>query len=354
MHRTTQVAIASLVLAAFAFLTPSIASAAQERWTIELSPVFFMDNTGDSGAPPLPGEIPFYCTAGPPTCPGGTPQTTQNLRLDYSIAYQINKRWSVSYAHTNFDISLGRISSIQPFSVLTGSLNDRIDAGTLNYAAGHGLNFSLAYTSHQRVEFTAQPSPLLGTRCFLNEEQCNDGTSNPQSINSNYYSIGGTYAFGPHTAYQPPMFKIGAQAFYYPRTPNAVACPGTPGNPTGAIPGYQPACNSNGINGYVGSGTTYPWSVTFFPLSDFAPNVIKPGTIPFIGYEDANVWFHAENTPETFNQVVAGLVQVLPHGLSLSYTYVKLNGRLSSDTVPTPDSIRSAVSIFKLTYDLHF
>ena len=154
-----------------------------------------------------------------------------------------------------------------------------------------------------------------------------------------------TYAFGPHTAYQPPMFKIGANMFYYAR-PAAGNC----SNPAIA----QPACNSNGINGYVGSGATFPWSVTFFPFSDFKPTQIRPGTIPFIGYEDANVWFHAENTPETFNQVVAGLVQILPHGLSLSYTYVKLNGRPSSDTIPPPDTIRSAVSILKLTYDLHF
>jgi hypothetical protein len=345
MHRTTQVAIASLVLAAFALLTPSIASAAQQRFTLEVSPVFFQDNTGDSGANPPPGTIPFYCSSGQPQCPNGNPQTTSNLRLDYSLSYQINKRFSISYSHTNFDISLGRILTIAPFSVLTGSLNDRIDAGTLTYAAGHGLVLQAAYTSHQRVEFTAQPSPLLGSPCYLNEEACNDGSSNPQSIDSKYWSVGGTYAFGPHTAYQPPMFKIGANMFYYAR-PAAGNC----SNPAIA----QPACNTNGINGYVGSGATFPWSVTFFPLSDFKPSQIRPGTIPFIGYEDANVWFHAENTPETFNQVVAGLVQILPHGLSLSYTYVKLNGRPSSDTIPPPDTIRSAVSILKLTYDLHF
>lgn len=348
MHRTAQVAIASLVLAALTFLTSATAQAAQQRWTVEIAPVFFQDNTGDSSAPPPPGTIPLYCTAGQPTCPNGNPQTTSNLRLDYSISYQINKRWSASYAHSTFDFSLGRITSIPTgfipgtnFSVLTGSIDDRTDQGTLTYAAGHGLTLDAYYASHQRVSLNAINA--FGP-CYFNQEQCIGNTSNPQSINSNYWGVGGTYAFGPHTAYQPPMFKLGFDINYYPR-PAAGNC-GT------AI--AQPACGSNGILGYVGSGATYPWSITWFPLSDLKPTQFRPGTIPFIGYQDASVWFHAENTPETYNVVDAGVVQILPHGLSLSYTYFKLNGRPSSDTVPPPDTIRSATSILKLTYDLHF
>ncbi|HTC31329.1 MAG TPA: hypothetical protein VK702_11435 [Candidatus Acidoferrum sp.] len=348
MHRTAKVAIASLVLAAFALLTPMVASADQ-RFTLEIAPVFFQDNTGDSSVPPLgPNYTPLYCTAGQPTCPNGNPQTTSNLRLDYGLTYQINKRFSLNYSHSNFDFSLGRISSIptglpagfpQNFSVLTGSIDDRIDTGTLNYAAGHGLTFDAYYTSHQRIVVTALNA--YGP-CMLNSEECVGGTSNPSSINAVFWGVGGAYTFGPHTAYEPPMFKATFDINYYPRPAN--------GNCGTAL--AQPACNSNGINGYVGSGAVYPWSLTMFPFS--AVHLLQPGTIPFIGYSDSPIWFHAENSPEAFNNVVAGIVQVLPHGLSLSYTYLKLNGRLSSDTVPPPDSIRSATSLLKLTYDLHF
>jgi hypothetical protein len=348
MHRTAKVAIASLVLAALALLNPAIASADQ-RFTLEIAPVYFLDNTGDSSVPPLgPNYTPLYCTAGQPTCPNGLPQTTSNFRLDYGLTYQINKRFSLNYSHSNFDFSLGRISSIgtglpagfpQNFSVLTGSIDDRIDTGTLNYAAGHGLTFDAYYTSHQRIVVTALNA--YGP-CMLNSEQCVGGTSNPSSINAVFWGVGGAYTFGPHTAYEPPMFKATFDINYYPRPAN--------GNCTGTNP--QPACNQNGINGYVGSGAVYPWSLTMFPFS--AVHLLQPGTIPFIGYSDSPIWFHAENSPEAFNNVVAGIVQILPHGLSLSYTYLKLNGRYSSDTVPPPDSIRSATSLLKLTYDLHF
>jgi hypothetical protein len=344
MNRTAQVAIASFALAALVFLTTAYASADQ-RFTLEVSPVFFQDNTGDSAAPPPPGTIPLYCTGGQPGCPNGNPQTTSNLRLDYGLTYQINRRWSVNYAHANLDFSIGRILTITPLSVLSGSINDRIDTGTINYAAGHGLTLSGGYSSHQRVDIAAVPAPGFGN-CYLNQEACIGATSNPSSINANDWFVTGAYTFGPHTAYQPPMFKLSASINYWPRVAN--------GNCTGANP--QPACGTGGFSPttYVGSGETYPWSFTWFPLSDFAPNVIRPGTIPFVGYEAANTWFHAENTPETFNVINAGLVQVLPHGLSLSYVYLKFNGRPSSDTVPPPDTIRFAVSIFKLTYDLHF
>ncbi|MGA7572037.1 MAG: hypothetical protein WCC70_11505 [Candidatus Aquilonibacter sp.] len=339
MNRTTQVAMASLVLAALAFLTPSVASAAQ-KWDLNITPVYFLDNTGDSGAPPPPGTIPFYCPNGGPACPAGSPIRTQNLRLDYSLTYFLTPRWNLQYAHSNFDFSLGRILSITPLSILTGSINDRTDKGSLNYAAGHGLSLSAYYSSTQRVQIEATSG--LGSPCYFNSEQCIGNTSNPASINSNLWGLGAAYTFGPHVAYQPPMFKVGFDINYYPRPAS--------GNCASANP--QPACGSGGINGYVGSGAVYPWSITVFPFSDL--HLLKPGTIPFFGYSDSSVWFHAENTPETYNVVDAGLVQILPHGLSLSYTYFKLNGRQSSDTIPPPDTIRSATSIFKLSYDLHF
>jgi hypothetical protein len=202
MHRTAKVAIASLALAALALLTPAIASADQ-RFTLEIAPVYFLDNTGDSSVPPLgPNYIPAYCTAGQPTCPNGLPQTTSNFRLDYGLTYQINKRFSFNYSHSNFDFSLGRISSIPTglgpnLSVLTGSIQDRIDTFTLNYAAGHGLTFDGYYTSHQRISINAIPG--AGT-CFLNQEQCIGNTSNPSSINATFWGVGAAYAHGIRAA----------------------------------------------------------------------------------------------------------------------------------------------------------
>jgi len=345
MRRPYQIALASFMLAAFTFLSTSVASAA-DHWDLDIAPVYFADTTGDSQSPPPAGSIPFYCS-GLQTC-SGTPKTTMNFRLNYGLTYSFNRKWSLAYTHDNFDFSLGRILTLAPgTSLISGSVNDRTDKIALNYAYGHGLTLTAYYASHQRSNIEATfPQFLLPpgapAQCFFNSEQCPGNTSNPSSINSNLWALQGSYVFGPHLRYEPPMFKVSAEMDYYPR-PNNANCLGT--NP-------EPACNSNGIPGYRGSGVTFPYSLTFFPFSD--TKFLPPGTIPFLGYENVQAWFHAENSPEAYNATIVGLVQILPHGLTFSYTYFKLQGRKSSDTIPPPDVVRSVVSIVKLSYGIKF
>jgi hypothetical protein len=347
MRRAIHVAIAGLMVASLLLSTTLVAAAANTKWELDIAPIYFLDATGDSSAPPPPGTFPIYCS-GQPGC-AGTPHTTDNLRLDYDLVYHFSPRWNFHYAHTNFDFSLGRIVTLAPgTSLLSGSINDREDKLSLNYLAGHGLSLSGWYDSHERTNIEA--TSLTGG-CFFNSVACPGGGSNPSSINSNSWGVGGTYAFGPHQRFQPPMFSAAFNINYFPRTSNPVPCPGQPGNPVGAIPGYQPACGSGGIPGYVGSGVVYGYGLTMFP---FADTHIPPGSIPFIGYESLPVWFHAENTPEVYNVMDGGIIQVLPHNLTLSATYFKLQGRYSSDTIPPPDVIRSATFLFKINYALTF
>jgi len=337
MRRAIHVAIAGLMVASLLLSTPLAAAAANAKWEVDIAPIYFLDDTGDSSAPP--GNLfPIYCS-GQAAC-AGTPHTTANLRLDYDLIYHFSQRWNFHYAHTNFDFSLGRIVTLAPgTSLLSGSVNDREDKLSLNYLAGHGLSLSGWYDSHQRTNIEA--TGLTGG-CFFNSVACPGGGSNPSSINSNSWGVGGTYAFGPHATYQPPMFSAAFNINYFPR-PAAGNCT----DPAIA----QPACYSGGINGYVGSGVVYGYGLTMFP---FADTKIPPGSIPFIGYSSLPVWFHAENTPEVYNVIDGGIIQVLPHGLTASATYFKLQGRYSSDTIPPPDVVRSVTFLFKLNYALTF
>jgi len=348
MRRMYQIAVAGLVLASFALMSTPAAMAAG-NWELTVSPVYFLDTTGDSTTNPPPGYIPLQCPnnsqfggtplAGLSQCQG-TPGKTSNLRLDYGLTYTFNKKWNVNYSHSNFDFSLGRIYSLAPgTSLLSGSVNDRTDQFTVNYNYGHGIALDAYYYSHQRISINGVSNPQGA--CFFNSEQCPGNISNPASINANAYGVGGTYSFGPHLPYEPPMFKLGLDAQYVPR----------PGNGNCGTATAQPACGSNGINGYVGSGWIIPYSITWFPLSTAH---LPPGLIPFIGYQSLPVWFHAENSPEVYNVTDLGLIQILPHGFELSYVYFKLQGRTSSDTIPPPDVVRSVTSIFKLTYNLKF
>jgi len=348
MRRVFLLAIASLMVGSL--LLAAIPAKAANQIEVDVSPIYFLDGTGDSAAPPLGGYVPINCS-GQASC-AGTPNTTNNWRIDYGLTYHINRRWTFAYTHSNFDFSLGRIVTLGEinakgqclvgltcFSLLSGSVNDRTDKLAFNYAAGHGLTLSAYYSSHERTNIEA--TSLTGS-CFFNSVACPGGGSNPQSINSNSWSLGGTYAFGPHDKYQPPMFNLSANANYFPR-PAGGNCT------TPAI--AEPACNSNGIPGYVGSGVVYGYGLTMFP---FVTMGIRPGTIPFVGYESLPVWFHAENSPEVYNVIDGGLVQILPHNLSASFTYFKLQGRLSSDTIPPPDVVRSVTFLFKLSYALKF
>lgn len=354
MRRAILVAAGALTLALGSLTAP--ASAAPEKWDLELTPVYFADGTGDSTAPPPPGTFAAYCPGYggipvPPACPG-TPRTTSNLRLDWGLTYHFSPKLNLAYTHDTLDFTLARITSIAPLSILTGDIDDRTDRIALNYAAGHGLALNAHWFSHERSEIAATASPLLqaasGSICYFNSEQCPGAKSNPASINSNAYGAGLAYSFGPHARFQPAMFRAAVDVDYYPRPTSQGAATCVAGGGPGS---NAPVCGSNGIPGYVGSQTTAPYSLTMYPL---ATAKIKPGLIPFVGYERVDVLFHAENTPESFNAVVFGVVKSLGHGLTLNYTYFKLNGCYCSDTVPPPDSIRSVTHILKLSYRLGF
>lgn len=335
-------AFASLILA---IASLSTAAYAEDKWDLTVSPVFFYNGSGDAGYGPPKGEIPLYCPNGSAQCPG-SPTLTNNLRFDYGIAYHFNRRWSIEYTHSNFDFSLGRITSIAPFSVLTGDIDDRTDQGKVTYLAGGGLSLDGYYFSHQRSNINAT-SAFGG--CYFNGISCPGNISNPANINSNAWGLGAAYAFGPHTRFEPPMFRVNVDAQYYPRpiarTAQNCIPPGFPG-------ANAPSCGSNGIPGYSSSQTTYPYELTMFPLANWA--WAPRGFLPFAAYERTIVLFHAENAPEMYNSTAWGFVQLLGHGLSFSYTNFKLNGCYCSDTVPPPDSIRSDTNIVKFTYDYKF
>lgn len=352
--RRIRVAVAGFVFA-IALSAPLAASAAGDRFILNISPVFFSDATGDSSAPPLHGYVPVNCpgyagqlgAAGPAPCPG-TPRTTSDLNLDYGLTYLINPKMNIAYSHSTFDFTLGRISvanGVAPGigeSIESGDVEDRTDQITFNYVAGHGLGLDLYWASHQRDNIAA--TSFTQTGCFFNAENCIGGGSNPSSIDSRYYGAGLSYAFGPHTRFEPPMFKVTVDANYYPRPSNPAAC---------GTAGAEAACNTNGVNGYRGSGVTFPYGITLFP---FSATHLTPGFIPFIGYNRLIAWFHPENVPETYNAVAYGFVKVLPHGLTLSYTNFRLN-QCYCYAIPglaPPDAIRSDVNIFKLSYDLRF
>jgi hypothetical protein len=353
--RRAHVVVGVLALALSALMT-TVASAAPEHWDVEITPVFFLDGTGDSSAPRPPGTVAAYCPGYggvpvPPDCPG-SPTTTRNVRLNYGVSYRFSPKLNIAYTHEDLDFTLGRVTSIAPLSVLTGDVDDRTDRIAVNYAYGRGIALNAHWFSHERSGIAASASPLLqaatGSNCFFNSEQCPGARSNPASINSNAYGVGAAYSFGPHARFQPPMFKIAVDADYYPRPPSqsAGACI------AGGGPGSNaPVCGAEGVPGYVGSQTAFPYSLTAFPL---ATTRIKPGLVPFVAYERVEALFHAENTPEAYNAVAWGFVKSLGHGFTLNYTNFKLNGCYCSNTVPPPDSVRSDVSILKLTYRFGF
>jgi len=328
-----------------------VIASADQPVTIIIAPVYTLNGTGDANAVPPPG-LPLYCPNQVSTTCIGSPPLTSDLRLDYGLKWSIAKRWNLNYTHTNFDYSIGRVDSlpVAPIASLgfpgcppatcaleTGDINDLIDKVVLNYAVGHGIGLALHYSSEQRVFIAAYSNPPGS--CFLNSEKCPGGASNPASINGINWGFDVSYAFGPHARLSPPMFQVQASVDYWPRP-----SPGNCGAPTA-----QPACGTNGIAGYVGSGTTFPYSISMLPLSAM-PTV--RGFLPFLAYARDISWFHAENTPEVFNVVSYGFTQRLPYDLAFSYTNAHFNGCPCSDTVPPPDSLRFVMNIFKLSYEL--
>ena len=351
--RRTGLAIVGLLLT-LALVAP-LAAQADQKFTLTISPELFQDMTGDSTAGPVaPNYLYINC---PGFAPCAAPRTTFDTNLDYGLSYQFNKRWSIAYTHSAFDFSLGRISFAPDVtgipgtgeSLLTGDIQDRTDQGTITYNYGHGVTLDAYYASHQRIDVQGLCNNQEGCTAYALGVAPN-GTilSNPNSINANNWGGDINYSFGPHTPYAPPMFKITAGVQYWPR-PNAPNC-------LDATP--EPACNGQGQTGYRGSGATFPYGVTMFPISAFHGPL---GFIPFVGYQRLITWFHAENTAEVYNAVAFGFVQVLPHGLEFSYTNFKLNQCMCSDTLATTDpfgvtteGVRSDTNIYKLTYNLKF
>jgi hypothetical protein len=338
VRRTHRAAIASLALAVFACLTTIAASAQTKHWTIEVAPVYFLNLTGDASAP-QPGVA---------VNTNRQPVTTNNVRFDYGITYAFTPKLSLWYKHEDFDFALGRINGAgfgtpklgNNFSLLTGDIDDRIDTGGVTFVLPWDVPLSIYYQSHQRVNVAG---------LCLNQERCDIvngvGTvtlnaANPASINETLYGIGVTKDFGPVSRYEGALLTAGFDAQYVARLPalSGAAC-------TTAL---RPTCGSQGIAGYVGPGWQLPYSLTM------RPPLGNIGVIPFVGYQRADVWWRAENTPEAFNVVDWGLVRVLRPGLTISYTNLKFNGCYCSDVVDPPDSIRFQDSIVKLTYDLNF
>jgi hypothetical protein len=292
------------------------ADASNNPLTITVAPVWFLNTGSDATAHPPPGTIPLNSPL--------VPRTTDDVRLDFGANYQFNKKMSLSYAHANFNFSLGRILTIAPgTSLVTGDIADRIDTISFNYGFGHGLNGSVYYLSHQR-------SWVAGL--CLNQAFCPNAAgvneSNPASINMIAYGIGFKYAWGPVSPFTGPLLTFNADAQYVPR------------------PSSNPTANLNGLPAYVGTQTIFPYGVTMnVPIRNYW------GIIPFIDYQRNAVLFRGESSQELYNTVEWGAVKILRPDLTFALLESNWKGCVCSDTVPPPDNVRFSVMIAKLTYN---
>jgi hypothetical protein len=322
MRRNTTIAMACLAFAWSIMLTAGAARADGNSipLTITVTPIWFLNSGSDATAYPPPGTIPINA----PTIP----RTTDNVRVNYGLSYQFNKRMSLAYSHDNFDFSLGRILG-PGTSLLTGDLDDRIDTISFNYGFGHGLNGSVYYFSHQR-------SYVAGL--CLNQIDCPNAAgvneSNPNSINSNGYGVGFKYALGPVSKYTGPLLTFNGDAQYIPRPD------GNCSNPAIALPG----CGTDGIAGYKASQTIFPYGVTMnVPIRN------DLGVIPFIDYKREIVLWRAENSQEMYNVVEFGFVKIIRPDLTFALVESNWKECFCSSTVP-PDNVRFSDMIASLTY----
>lgn len=319
MKRSVTIALAALAFAWSLMLTAAGAMAGTSPITITITPVWFVGTTTDAQALPPPGTIPIY----QPT----QPRSTDDIRVNYGISYQLNKHSSLSYSHANVAFSLGRLLTLGPGTSLdSGDIIDRVDTISYNYGFGHGLSGSAYYLSHQRVDVAAG---ALNGGCLLNAEQCPGNQSNPESINMTAYGAGLKYAFGPVSRYTGPLLTLNGDAQYVNRPAN---------EPT---PGYS----LQGLPGYKGSGFIFPYGIT---MNVPVPNPY--GLIPFVDYKREIVWWRFENTPEMFNVVDFGLVKIIRPNLTLAVVDTHFNGCLCSNTVPPPDNINFSDIIMSLSY----
>ena len=337
MRRYLQRAMACLALAGSAAFTASPALAASNSpITIILQPTWTLNTTGDAQAPVQPNQL--IDGNGP------TSRVTNDINLNYGITYRLDKKSSLAYNHINSDFSLGRINiplgpaPLPGLGLWTGDIRDRIDVVSYNYGFGHGLNASVYYLSHQRMSVEG---------VCLNQEAC--GTtpgataSNPASINQTTYGVGFKYTTMRIKPIPIPLLTLGFDVQYVARNGNlsntCTAANAAAGTEFGG-------CNTNNINGYVGSGFMFPYTATL--------NVpILPrswGALPFIDYKRESVWWRSENTPEAFNVIDFGIIKPLAPNLTLSIVNTRFNGCLCSVTVPPPDNIRFTEVNTALTY----
>jgi hypothetical protein len=344
MRRYLTRAMACLALAGSAAFTASPALAASNSpITITLQPTWTLNTTSDAQAPIPSGVV---LTDGSPNA-----HVTNDININYGISYRLDKKSSLSYNHVNADFSLGRIviptglpAPLNAEGLWTGDIRDRIDIISYNYSVGHGLNASVYYLSHQRMNVAGEclnQEACTATQLFAAGEYNAPGSaiaSNPASVNMTAYGVGFKYTTLRLKQIPIPLLTLGLDIQYVPRNGNLSSTCGTT-TPFGG-------CNSNNIAGYVGSGTLFPYSATL--------NVpILPrswGALPFIDYKREAVWWRSENTPEAFNVVDWGIIKPLAPNLTLSVVNTRFNGCLCSVTVPPPDNIRFTTLQTALTY----
>jgi hypothetical protein len=328
MRRSSLLTLTGLAVIALTVLLTAASARADDfgkRITVNVAPLYIFTTAGDANAPAPPG----YTCLGCPTAGA----LTNDLRIDYGAALMVTPKINVFYAHTNFDLQLGRILLAPSTALVTGDITNWTDTFGATYAVGHGLGAHALYFNHQR--------PLVAGLC-LNQQQCPNAAGfnvfNGNSINEHGYMFGGTYDFGPNTRVG-PLFTAAFDAKYIPR-------PSTPNCPAVAPPNCNAAVTLGGLGSYVGTQWLFPYSLTMkLPVSP------TPTFYPFINYSRIDVLYRNSAVPEVYNGYVFGIVKVINKNATLSYTNINLMGCKCSAVVPGPDNLRWAGGILRL--DLH-
>ncbi|MGB8266211.1 MAG: hypothetical protein WCE44_07830 [Candidatus Velthaea sp.] len=311
---------------------PAYADNLIDKITVNITPVYDLNATGDANlAPPAGyGVLVGYNAAG--NAAAGPNPTTSDLLLNYSANIQLSKETNLFYSHTNSDFTLGRILEAggPGVAIVTGDIADRNDTVGLNYVFNRAFSTKLYYFDTQRTFV----SGLTLNQNFVN------GVSNPSSIDFHGYGIGGAYGFGPRTK-AGYIFTATFDGQYVPRPGYDPAVPNTPAAQTAAASGY-------GLNSWTGSGWVFPYGVSAkIPLIAKDPTLLLTGS-----WSHLNVWWRAEATPEAGNVVTFGAVKALSRNLTLSLTDINLTECTCTDTLPPPETVRFAQIVFALNYRL--
>jgi hypothetical protein len=308
--------LAALVIALSA-TSPAYADDALKHITFEVDPTFFGNGTSDAQAPPSPGSVPIGYTQDHPIA--------NTFRINYGAKVQLGPDLSFNYTHSSFEFALGRI--FQPgVSLVSGQIDDRTDTAGFEYLGVPLVKARAYYFDHERIDVTG---------FCLDQTTCAGRKPDPDAIDEHGYGVGATWLFGPRSAIG-PIFSIGADAKYVPRTTTA---------PAGVA--------LEGLGKYPGSQIEYPYS-----LNMKLPTHHDPSLVWLAGYERATALFRGESTIEQYNVTSFGVVKVLSKPLSLSAVDLNFKGCTCTDTVLPPDNIRFATVLVTLSYkfsaaDLH-